>query len=312
LFLSSHKNLRRHLFELFGNIRRVDFVRRDVDRFVGFASAAGLLLARCGAVPWRRALAPLRPLAWLLPVAIAAAAMTPGYRSFAGWSLQTRGLGPQLLGQLEAHRYLLTAPLPGLVLNIDPDVRVPAAFAWRHAALLAAAAAAALAAWRQRATRPWLGFVLGWYALQLAPANSLLPRFDLVNDRHLYAALPAPLLALSLALAALRGRAVASVALVVLALAAGGRTVQRNADYRSELALWEATVRHSPAKARPWTNLGFARAAAGDADGARAAYRCALALDPSYRQAAWNLATLPDGAAPPAAGLAAGCPVARK
>ena len=33
-------------------------------------------------------------------------------------------------------------------------------------------------------------FGFAWVALQLAPTNSLLPRFDLANDRHLYLALP--------------------------------------------------------------------------------------------------------------------------
>ena len=256
------------------------------------APVAWWLLARCGGLDARAALAPLRPLVWLLPLVALAAWLTPGYHSFFGWSLQTRGLGAQLIGQLEAHAYLLTGPLPGRVLDIDPDVRVPAAFAPRHVMVVVAFIVAAVVAWRRRRTQPWLAFALGWYLLQLAPANSLLPRFDLANDRHLYAALPGPLLAVAVAVVAVPSRRLALGLAGLLALAAGARTADRVADYRSEIALWTATVAASPAKARPWTNLGFARREAGDVPGARHAFRCALALDPEYAPAAWNLAAL--------------------
>jgi len=43
-------------------------------------------------------------------------------------------------------------------------------------------------------------FGLGWYALQLAPSRSLMPRFDLGNDRHLYLALVGLALVLVLAM----------------------------------------------------------------------------------------------------------------
>ena len=173
---------------------------------------------------------------------------------------------------------------------------MPVAFAASHGVALAIAVSAGVVAWRQRVARPWLGVALGWYVLQLAPANSLLPRFDLANDRHLYAALAGPALAVAIVVASLRPRAVAVGAATLLLAAAAARTVGRKADYRSELALWEATVATSPAKARPWTNLGFARREAGDEAGARHAFACARALDPGYAPAAWNLAALgPDG-----------------
>jgi hypothetical protein len=256
---------------------------------------AWLLLARSAGQSWREALRPMHGLWAVLMLAIIAMLLTPGYHSFFGWSLQTRGLGPQLLGQLEAHAYLISHPLPGLTLNIDPDVRVPAAFEARHALWLLLAATAATIAWRQRTSRPWLPFALAWYLLHLAPSNSLLPRFDLANDRHLYLALPGALVVFTLALSALPSRRLAGILLLFALLALGLQTHRRNHDYRSELALWQATVAASPAKARPWTNLGYARQQAGDRAGAAAAYRCALAQDPDHRQAAWNLAALAPG-----------------
>lgn len=256
---------------------------------------AWLLLARCAGLPWRESLAPTHGLWAVVPLAVVAMLLTPGYHSFFGWSLQTRGLGPQLLGQLEAHAYLLTRPLPGLVLNIDPDVRVPATFEARHALWLLLAGSAAVVAWWQRRSRPWLLFALAWYTLHLAPSNSLMPRFDLANDRHLYLALPGALAVLALGLAALRPRWLGQGILLLAVLALGLQTLRRNHDYRSELALWQATVATSPGKARPWTNLGYARQLLGDSAGAAAAYRCALRKDPGHRQAAWNLAVIAPG-----------------
>jgi len=75
-------------------------------------------------------------------------------------------------------------------------------------------------------------------------------------------------------------------------LSAGLATVRRNHDYRTELALWQATVRGSPNKPRPWINLGYARQLSGDGAGARRAYACALQLDPANAQAITNLAVL--------------------
>ena len=256
---------------------------------------AWVLLSRSAGTGWRESLVPLRAALGLLVLAAIAALLTPGYHSFVGWSLQTRDAGAQLLGQAEAHAYLLTHPLPGLVLNIDPDVRVPATFEPRHALWGLLAIAATAVAVLQRRSRPWLLLALAWYALHLAPSNSLMPRFDLANDRHLYLALPGPLLLLALWLNMLRPRWLGLGLMLLAVLASGLQTLRRNHDYRSELALWQATVAASPAKARPWTNLGYARQQAGDLAGAAAAYRCALSRDPNHRQAVWNLAALAPG-----------------
>lgn len=244
---------------------------------------------------WRDALAGLRMQGVVLLLGLVASALTPGYRAFFGWSLLTRGLGPQLAGQLQAHGYLAGQALLALPSNIDPDVRVPDRLDLPSLMVALVLLALPWIAWRTRLRAPWLGFGLLWYLLQLAPSNSLLPRFDLANDRHLYLALPGLALVVAGALAALRPRALAVIVLTaMLALLAIG-THRRNDDYRSELALWQATVRVSPHKARPWLNLGYARQQVGDRDGAIAAYRCALERDPAYAQAAINLGALGGG-----------------
>jgi tetratricopeptide (TPR) repeat protein len=266
--------------------------------------AVPLLYAWALGEPLRATLWRLRRHAGVLAAAACAALATPGYHVFFGVSVATRDLAAQAMGQLLAHGYLLTHPLLGLT-NIDPDLRAPAVWSpllSACAALLAGLVALLLLARRRQ---PWLAFALGWYLLQLAPGNSLLPRLDLANDRHLYLALAGPLLALACLLAraaaAPRLRAPAAAAALVLCLTLGLATVQRNTHYRSETALWQATVRDSPHKPRAWLNLGYALRQDGDITGAAAAYRCVLRLDPANTQALVGLELIvPGDRLPPA------------
>ena len=238
----------------------------------------------------------LRGLRWhgLVLLAAAIAALTwPGYDRFFQHSLQTRGAGAQLLGQLEAHAHLFWHSLVGLQTNIDPDLRVPAGWSSEASLTALSMAAAVLLAVASRRRWPWLGFGIAWYLLQLAPGNSLLPRLDLANDRHLYLALPGVALLLVVPLASMRRPRLAGAALCGLALLMSHATFQRNFDYRDEVTLWTATVADSPGKARPWSNLGWARQLQGDRSGARQAYECALAIQPDHRRALINLSLLP-------------------
>ncbi len=262
---------------------------------------AWLLFAWCAGLSRREALAALRGQGLVLMLAAIAVAMTPSYHSFFAWSLDTRSLHDQLLGQIQAQAYLFGHTLLGLQTNIDPDVRVPAGWTAMLALKAMLLAAIVVFAASQRARRPWLTFGLIWYFLHLLPSNSLLPRFDLANDRHVYLALIGPAFALATALTLRRAPTVAGVVLAALALLFGSMTVLRNHEYRSELALWQATVRDSPLKARPWVNLGVAREMTGDRTGAQQAYLCALWLAPDYRQAKNNLAVLRAGTVSPTA-----------
>ena len=264
-------------------------------------AAVPLLRAWVMGQPLRAELWRLRGHAVVLALAAAAALATPGYHVFLGVSLATRDIAAQAMGQLLAHGYLLTRPLLGFT-NIDPDLSVPDAWSstLTACAVLLAMLVAAMFAARRR--QPWLAFAIGWYLLQLAPANSLLPRLDLANDRHLYLALAGPMLALACVLvrAAAGRRGLAIAASLALCATLAFATVQRNADYRSETALWQATVRDSPHKSRAWLNLGYAHRLAGDLPRAAAAYRCALLLDPDNAQAAIDLDLIAPGDVTPA------------
>ena len=101
-------------------------------------------------------------------------------------------------------------------------------------------------------------------------------------------------------LAGLRARRAAAAVGLALCAVLALATVRRNADYRSETALWQATVRDSPRKSRAWLNLGYAHRLDGDLAQAAAAYRCALRLDPANAQAAIDLDLVAPGDREPA------------
>jgi protein O-mannosyl-transferase len=241
---------------------------------------------------WRTALRRVAPHFVVLVAAALASVLIPAYWRLLGASLETRSLWDNLLTQIDGQWYLITRPLFGLVLNVDPDLAVRSAWApdlVAKCALLFALVVLGVWQWRRL---PWLGFGLLWFFVQLLATNSILPRTDVANDRALYLALIGP--ALIAALAAYRwlpARA-STLVLAVLAFALAANTVLRNLDYLTEAGLWEATAVRSPDKSRVWNNLGFARQQAGNFERAREAYDRAIALDPNDYRAQVNLGTL--------------------
>ena len=227
-------------------------------------------------------------------------------RDYAGlfaYGFSLRSSSDNLLTQVHAVSYLLTRLFALWGHNIDPDL--PLFGHWQPLLLAELALLATILAtgFAQLKRRPWLGFGILWLALHLLPTNSLLPRLDIANERQLYLAGIGPCLIgahFFQQLAAYRpawrtGLHGALAAWLLLLVAA---TLARNHDYRSEIALWEATVRQSPAKARPWNNLGYAYALSGDRDRARHAFQQAVRLKPEYDRALQNLEVLEKTAAP--------------
>lgn len=206
-------------------------------------------------------------------------------------SAQFNTLGGNLATQASGMLWLLQQWALPLWLNIDPDLPL-----YRHLAdapwALLAMLMLGIAAWWLRKQRPWLSFALAWALLQLLPLYVLLPRLDIANERQLYLVGWPLALALCIELSTHLNARAARIAMMTLLLAAGLLTVQRNLDYRSELALWQATAQRSPDKARVHNNLGYAWLLAGNKEEARRAFQRALELDPHHAQAAGNLQRL--------------------
>ena len=231
--------------------------------------------------------------AWLAAAAaLLAMGLSARYRDLLSYGFTQRGMLDNLLTQVNGVWYLLARLTTLRGFNIDPGL--PELSAWTPALAVQAGALAALLAlgFSSLRRRPELGFGILWFFLQLAPTNSFVPRLDPANDRQLYLACWGPFLALAVAasraLPPLRARAAAGIVLAAFAVA----SVARQLDYRSEIRLWEASVREAPENARARNNLGHAYQEAGRREEALEQYRAALRLRPDYTKAGVNLRLL--------------------
>jgi hypothetical protein len=223
----------------------------------------------------------------LLLAAVAVVLLHTRYHELLTFGFTRRDVADNLLTQVGGVSYLVLRLVGMHGYNIDPAL--PVLREWTgalavQAALLAALLGVGVANVRRR---PWIGFGVLWFFLQLAPTNSIVPRLDVANDRQLYLACWGIFLALSvqLALAWPAPRALAAVLLAVLALASAWRQL----DYRSEIALWESDVRKAPWNARAHNNLGYAYQQAGRIEAARREYHAAELLEPGGTKARFNL-----------------------
>lgn len=229
---------------------------------------------------------------WLMLLAGAIYFLThTGYLYLVKTSLDLNSLSGNAATQLLALVYLLRQWIAPFWLNIDPDLPVLAGFTglWPHAIMLALYLTLMYYSYR---SRPWLAFALLWGLLHLVPLYLVLPRVDVANDRQLYLAGWPLGLALVAELSLRVPQKILKPGLMMLLLLLGALTVLRNQDYRSEIALWQATLQHSPGKARVHNNLGYAYKLAGRHDAARQEFETALRLDPGYFPARYNLSDM--------------------
>ena len=132
--------------------------------------------------------------------------------------------------------------------------------------------------------------ILAFFIL-LAPTSSIIPSADAAFEHRLYI----PMLAFAVFAATLFARipqrsvltAAVLIALVIL-------TVRRETVWSSDIALWEDTAPKAPGKARVWFNLGGAYLNT-DTDKARTALLRALALQPHFTEALYDLGVIEQG-----------------
>ncbi len=194
---------------------------------------------------------------------------------------------------LVALRYFVQLLLLMRYPSIDPAVDGPMPTSTRLLLSLALLLMLVLA-WRARHQRPEWVIALAWCLALLAPLYLFAIRHDPVADRHFYPAL-APVAWLIATTIARLGRARGAV-LGALAVTLAVVTAVRNADYRSEVALWEAAARGAPGKVRVLNNLGVAYLAEQRWTEAQAVLQQALEIDPGHDLAAENLAQARAGA----------------
>jgi tetratricopeptide (TPR) repeat protein len=114
----------------------------------------------------------------------------------------------------------------------------------------------------------WLGFLGAWFFVILAPTSSFMPIEDLAFEHRMYLSLAAVATLFAAVLEGLRRRSglhpfVPAALLLATASGLAARTVLRNQDYRSAIAMWESVLARVPENARALNNLGIAYLDAG-------------------------------------------------
>jgi hypothetical protein len=218
----------------------------------------------------------------------------PRYARLLWISMDTRSLHDNLLSQINGVTYLLSRFVWIHRLNIDPDL--PVLRNWSPMLLLQLSILAAMVvlAILARKGRPWIWLGVLWFFIALFPTNSVLPRFDVANERHLYLAGFGIYLIAGIEIS--RMGVPASIwgksCIVAIFLILAAFTINRNRAYISNVAMWEATARLSPGKSRVFNNLGLSYELDGKRDKALAMYEKAVRLDPANGIANSNLSRL--------------------
>ena len=216
-----------------------------------------------------------------------------GYNRFFNYAFGIRDLKENILSQINGVTYLMTRLILIFRLNIDPDLPVVSRWTGLLVAkglFLSSLIFIGLISLRKR---PVFGFCLLWFFLQLLPTNSVVPRLDIANERQLYLASWGTFLFIGIQAERLQRKHLFCV-VIPLCLMLGLFTIARNHTYRSEIALWEDTIRKSPGKPRAYNNLGYAYFLSKRYEKAREAYLTALRLRPDYPLARNNLLALED------------------
>lgn len=233
---------------------------------------------------------------WVLMLILVAVILSqPRYATLFMYSLEIRSFHDNLFSQLNGFSYLVSRLFMPGSLNIDPDIRVASEMDLRMYLTLIVCAAAVFAAFLKRHSRPWLMFALLWFAVAVFPGSALIPRADVVNERHMYLAnfgifLCAGIETVRLGDFVPLGNIHKQAILAVIICSLGVFTVMRNFDYKNEIALWESSARLSPGKSRVFNNLGCAYELAGLKPQATAAYSRSAALNSDNPVALKNLA----------------------
>ena len=163
-------------------------------------------------------------------------------------------------------------------------VHSPGEVWWQAVVLLALLAATVWAVVR----KPPVGFLGAWFFAILAPTSSVLPLTTQTMAEHRMYLPLAAVIALVVAWIHALGRRRSLALYLALAVLLTARTVQRNHDYRTALAIWEDTVAKWPDSARARTNLAVMLSNAGRDAESIPHHEAAIRLDPTYAVARYN------------------------
>jgi protein O-mannosyl-transferase len=161
---------------------------------------------------------------------------------------------------------------------------------WLHGLVdLGLLAATFVALWRRSA----FGLVGAWFFFILAPTSSFVGGSrQMLAEHRMYLSLAAVVVLLVLGVYRAAGARFARWALGLAAVGLLGLTIDRNADYRSDLALYEDNYRKRPNEAHSMHNYGNALHNRGRTEEAIALYESALRLKPEHAAALEDLSRI--------------------
>lgn len=233
---------------------------------------------------------------WLIMgvVLLAGAIMHPSYYRIFYNQLGYRPLGESAVLHVIVIVRLMRSIIPGAPLSIDPGFGLlnpgPTELFFASGLLLLFVSVLLFASRFHRVTVVGLLWFFGFLLIPYL----FISRYDVLNERHLYMPMLGLLTAVAPPLKALRDRiylkpAAENAVIVLTIVLMAFFTVERNYEYRTEIALWSATVKASPENPRAHNNLGYAYELAGDERAALKCYTRALHLLGDYPKAKENL-----------------------
>ena len=166
-------------------------------------------------------------------------------------------------------------------LNFEPDIRlVSGFFDWEWIASLIVGIAIAIGIFYQKSILLKCAFI--WALITILPTSSIIPLKQIATEHRTY--LPGLGINMGLGILFLRGvshRKLIPPTLFIFLVIYGLLAMKRSLDYRSEINLWQDTVRKSPYKSMVHNNMGTAYLSKERLKEARKSFEVSSALSPS-------------------------------
>ncbi len=185
--------------------------------------------------------------------------------------------------------YYLAKLIFPINLNFEPDVRlISGILDWEWIASLVMGAGLAICIFYQKSTLLKCAFI--WALVTILPTSSIIPLKQIATEHRTY--LPGIGISMGLGIFFLRtascSRLINSTLIIVLVFF-GLLAINRSLDYRSEIILWEDTVKKSPYKSLAHNNLGTAYLSKERYKEAQKSFKTSSALSPSSTEPYINL-----------------------
>jgi protein O-mannosyl-transferase len=185
--------------------------------------------------------------------------------------------------------YYLVKTIFPINLNFEPDIRLVSGFLnWEWIACLIIAVGMAIAIYNQKSIL--LKFAFAWALITILPTSSIIPLKQIATEHRIY--LPGIGISMGLGIIFLRAASInrlMQLIFVVFLVFYGLLTMKRSLEYRSEINLWEDTVKKSPYKSLAHNNLGTAYLYKNQLKEARKSFEVSSALAPSSTDPYINL-----------------------